>query len=88
MVRSDLLQENNLKPLPNTPKRINKVREDKITHHLHTWYLRLLEERLEFGQNSQEEERAAKEVPSEIKEEDYQEMQKSLKLLEDIVIQN
>ena len=89
MVKNELLPDHKIKPLPNTPKRVNKLREDKIMHHLHTWYLRLLEERLEFGQNSLEEERAVKEeVPSEIKEEDYHEMQKSLKILEDIVIQN
>lgn len=46
-MKNDLLPEVSVPPLPKH-KKANKTKEDKLTHQLHTWYLKLLEERLEF----------------------------------------
>jgi lipopolysaccharide biosynthesis protein len=86
--QEDLPLYTSVLPTVKSPRKILKARDDKIAHHLHMWYIKLLEERVHFMQKSGENEERVREVPSEIREEDYEEMQKSLKVLEDKVVQN
>lgn len=75
-----------LKPVKATSPRW-KVKEDGVANRLHLWYVKLLEERVEFFKKRQEDKTIKEEIPDELKD-DYEEMQKSVKILTDKIIQN